>query len=55
MVYFDEYTRKRYGALRTTDFKTWDDISDQIQFPPGMRHGTAIAVPRELVERLARH
>ncbi len=54
LVYFDEYTRKRYGAVRTRDFMTWEDVSDSVRFPVGARHGTTIAVPRAIVEALDR-
>lgn len=52
IVYFDEYTRKRYGAIRSTDLKTWTDISSQIDLPPGTRHGSAFAVPEEIAAAL---
>jgi hypothetical protein len=52
VVYFDEYTRKRYGAMRTTDWKTWTDISDQVHLPAGTRHGTAFEVPQEIAAGL---
>jgi hypothetical protein len=52
-VYFDEYTRKRYGAMSTRDFKTFTDISDRIRFPPGTRHGTALAVPPRVITALS--
>ncbi len=48
VIYFDEYTRKRYGAIRTTDWKTWTNISDQVDLPAGTRHGTAFEVPEEI-------
>jgi hypothetical protein len=51
-VYFDEYTRKRYGAMRTRDFKTWTDASERVRFPAGARHGTALTVAPELVASL---
>ena len=54
VVYFDEYTRKRYGAMRTRDFAAWEDISDQVRFPDGARHGTTIAVPLTIVDALRR-
>ena len=40
IVYFDRYTEGKMGAVRSSDLKTWTDISDQIQFPEGTRHGT---------------
>jgi len=45
-VYFDCYTEHRYGAMRTKDFETWEDVSDQLEVPKGMRHGTVLAVGR---------
>jgi Glycosyl hydrolases family 43 len=48
MIYFDEYTRKRYGAIRTIDWKTWTNISEQVDLPAGTRHGTAFEVPEEI-------
>ena len=53
-LYFDAYTRHRYAALRSRDLKTWEDISGQIRFPPGARHGTALTVPRPVLEHLLR-
>lgn len=58
LVYFDAYTDRRYGAMRSRDGgATWDDVSARMHFPfegtpERMRHGTVIAVPRSLVERL---
>ena len=49
LVYFDKYTEHQYGAVQSTDLKNWTDISDQVSFPDGIRHGTAIQVaPRVL-------
>jgi hypothetical protein len=52
VVYYDVYREKHYGALRTTDWKTWEDITPQIQLPAGIRHGTAFEVPMALIDRL---
>ena len=52
-VYFDCYTKRRYGAVRSEDRgKTWQDVSDEVSFPKGVRHGTAFAVERKIVEAL---
>ena len=51
-VYFDAYTKHRYGAMRTKDFKSWDDVSDKISFPKGTRHGTALTVSKNILEEL---
>lgn len=43
-VYFDKYKDKKFGAIRSKDMKNWEDISDSVSFPMGMRHGTAFIV-----------
>jgi beta-xylosidase len=52
LLYFDAYTSKRYEALRSRDLRTWEDITAHISFPHGARHGTALAVPGEIIARL---
>ncbi len=57
IVYYDAYTARRYGALRSRDMRTWEDVSDRMRFPDEgtplrMRHGTVIAVPPALLEKL---
>jgi len=52
VVYYDEYTRHEYGAMRTTDFKNWEIISDKLTFPKQTRHGTAFAVTADVLEKL---
>ncbi|MGI6457323.1 MAG: glycoside hydrolase family 43 protein [bacterium] len=51
-VYFDKYTEHTYGAVRSTDLQNWEDISDQIEFPTGARHGTVLKVECDLIEKL---
>ncbi|KFC61077.1 alpha/beta hydrolase fold domain-containing protein [Flavobacterium gilvum] len=51
IVYFDKYTQKKYGAVKQNS-KGWEDISDQISFPAGTRHGTVIRVPAEVITNL---
>ncbi|CAH0993929.1 hypothetical protein EMA8858_00034 [Emticicia aquatica] len=43
-VYFDKYIDHQYGAIRSNDFKNWEDISSQVNFPKGLRHGTVFKV-----------
>ncbi|HTV01738.1 MAG TPA: glycoside hydrolase family 43 protein [Luteitalea sp.] len=52
-VYYDEYTRKRYGAMDTRDFRTFTPVAD-VTFPEGMRHGTAFTVPSAIADALER-
>lgn len=51
-LYFDIYRDKKYGVLRTKDFTHWEDVSDQLVLPKGIRHGTVLRVPRAVVEAL---
>ena len=45
-IYWDKYRDKKYGAVRTKSLNKpeWEDVSSQIQFPSGVRHGTAFKV-----------
>jgi len=52
IVYFDKYTLKSMGAVQSEDLKNWEDISDQISFPKGMRHGTIFKVAKPEFEKL---
>jgi hypothetical protein len=57
LVYFEAYMQHHYCAMRSRDLKTWEDVTSKMQFPfegtpQRMKHGTVIAVPRALVDRL---
>lgn len=52
IVYFDCYTRGHYGALRSSDFRKWEDVTNQLSFPADTRHGTVLKVSEELVAKL---
>jgi beta-xylosidase len=52
VVYFDCYRDHHYGAVRSRDMNTWEDITALISFPAGARHGTVLAVPEKVVARL---
>jgi len=52
IVYFDEYTRGRYGAVKSNDLKHWESISDKLFFPEGARHGTIFTVFDEVLAKL---
>lgn len=51
-VYFDKYMEGKYGAVRSKDMKSWEDVSDQITFPVGTRHGTAFEVSEDILNAL---
>lgn len=48
IVYFDKYREGKYGAVASADLKNWTDISDQVSFPKGARHGTVFVVHKKL-------
>ena len=52
LICFDAYRQKLYGAVKTRDFKTFTDITPEVSFPVGHKHGTALRVPREILEGL---
>lgn len=51
-VYFDKYRDKKYGVIRSKDLVHWEDLSEQLILPKGIRHGTVLSVPRAIVEAL---
>lgn len=53
IVYFDRYMEHRYGAVTSTDLKKWEDISDKLSMPKGIRHGTVLTISREEFDRLS--
>jgi hypothetical protein len=52
VVYFDCYKEGHYGAVRSRDLKIWEDVTSQLVFPKGGRHGTVLQVPKSIVDRL---
>lgn len=55
MVYFDKYTAHKYGAVSSKDLIHWDDISEQVSFPDGTRHGTVVKITETELEKLKKH
>ena len=51
-VYFDKYTEHKYGAVRSKNMIDWEDVSDKVSFPDGVRHGTAFKVSNEIFKNL---
>ena len=52
LIYYDSYRLKRYGAMRTTDFKTFTNVSDSISVPNGHKHGTIFKVTKKQLKLL---
>jgi hypothetical protein len=51
-VYFDKYRDHQYGAVRSKDMEHWDDVSSQVTFPSGIRHGTVFRVSDKVFDHL---
>jgi len=52
-IYFDHYSKpQRYGAMRTTDWKNFEDMTEQLSFPADHRHGTVVQIPETLARGL---
>ena len=51
-VYFDKYRDHKYGAVKSKDLKNWVDISDSIQMPSKMRHGSTFKISKEEFQKL---
>lgn len=52
VVFFDKYRKGEMGALRSDDLEHWEDISDRLSFPEGVRHGSIFRVSKSLFDRL---
>lgn len=52
IVYFDRYQEGRMGAVRSTDLKNWTDITEEVSFPEGTRHGTVLKVKQSVLDQL---
>lgn len=55
IIYYDCYTEGHYGAVSSPDLKHWTDITAQLAFPAGARHGTVLQVPGSIVAQLLEH
>jgi hypothetical protein len=53
-IYWDKYRDKKYGAIRCKNLRkpVWEDLSDMIRFPAGVRHGTAFKVEDAVLTKL---
>lgn len=52
VVYYDEYTRHRMGAVRSKDLMIWEIATDSVSFPEGTRHGTVFQASKKILENL---
>ena len=51
-LYFDAYAAHNYAAMRSNDLENWEDVTEQLAMPEGIRHGTAFSVDSSIVQKL---
>ncbi len=52
LIYYDSYREKTYSTQKTTDFKTFTDISEEVSFPEGHKHGTVFKATESILNNL---
>ncbi|WP_240916388.1 glycoside hydrolase family 43 protein [Pedobacter sp. HDW13] len=52
LIYFDAYGQKIYSAYKTTDFKSFKDVTSEVSIPEGHKHGTIIKVKNKVIQDL---
>ena len=52
VVYFDKYRDGKMGAVQSGDLSHWKDISNEVHFPKGTRHGTVFSISQTEWERV---
>lgn len=52
VIFFDEYQKFSYGAVKTNDFIRFENISNNISIPKGHKHGTIFRAPATVIENL---
>lgn len=52
VVYYDEYRESRYGAIRSADLFTWEDVQKLARFPSMTRHGSVVRISAAEYERI---
>ena len=55
LIYYESYQAHHYSALKTRDFKTFTDVTSQMIFPPGLKHGTAFVATKHDLDCLLNH
>lgn len=52
LIYYDAYGEKRYAAYKTSDFKSFTDVSAEIAIPEGHKHGTIFKSTKKVLKGL---
>ncbi|HET6995424.1 MAG TPA: glycoside hydrolase family 43 protein [Chitinophagaceae bacterium] len=52
IVYFDKYRDHKYGAVTSSDLVKWEDISDKLRMPSGIKHGSVLTITKQELDVL---
>lgn len=52
VVFYDQYSRGRYGAIESRDMEHWSSRSMTLTMPKGHRHGSVLRVPGDVAARV---
>jgi hypothetical protein len=52
LIYYDDYGNKKYGAVKTTNFRDFTPIAAKMVIPAGHKHGTILKANRKLIDPL---
>lgn len=52
IIYFDRYRQHAMGAIASYDLEVWEDISSEVSFPAGSRHGTVFKITSQELQKL---
>lgn len=52
IIYYDQYHPQEFGAVSTSDFKTFTPIPNRIKVPAEHKHGTIVKVSHEILDNL---
>ncbi len=52
MIFFDRYREHQMGAVASSDLESWEDVSQLVSFPDGVRHGTAFRAGESVLKGL---
>ena len=52
LIYYESYQEKHYTAMKTRDFKVFTDVTAEMTFPEGLKHGTAFKATKKDLDYL---
>jgi hypothetical protein len=52
LIYYDAYGDKKYSAIKTSNFKNFTDMTQQVSIPAGHKHGTIFKTTTKILQSL---